>query len=326
MKGLFYLVAFILFVVIILPVMVIRGCVQREIPHETYDVKVYVVSDGRIVVMGLEDYVKGVVAAEMPAHFHIEAMKAQALAARTYAVKRMKQWGGSGCSLHPGADVCTDPAHCAAWLSREELAAKWGPLAFLAYYRKVERAVNETRGLVITYNDKLIDPVFHSTSGGKTENSEDVWANRVPYLRSVTSKYEEHSPKFISTRVILREDFIKTLKDKYPEIKLSDKKPLESQLQVIEESVGGKIKTLKIGGVTIKGTEFRSLFGLNSSNFSLTDHGETVRITTIGYGHGVGMSQYGADGMAKMGHNFKSIITHYYTGVKIVDISSLTSK
>jgi stage II sporulation protein D len=324
-KGFTYMVIIILLLVIIMPSVIIRGCRRQEEPSQDYIVRVYIDGQKRLAAMRLEDYTIGVVAAEMPANFHLEALKAQAVAARTYVVKRTKQSGGSGCALHPPADVCTDSTHCQAWLSKDELAKKWGPLGYIAFHRKIEKAVRDTRGLVIVHEGKLIDPVFHSTSGGKTENSEDVWSESVPYLRSVTSKYEQHSPKFVSTKVVPKEEFVKILKSKYPDINL-DVKSVAKQVKVVEESTGGKVKILNVGGVVIKGTEFRSLFALNSADFSITELGEAIKITTTGYGHGVGMSQYGADGMAKKGADFKEIITHFYTGVNIVEITSIVSK
>lgn len=324
MKTLGYLIVFIFFIVIIIPAIMVKGfdVVDRiKSPEEDklspgeIPIEVYLHKKNKIQKMALEDYVKGVVAGEMPALFHIEALKAQAVAARTFAVKRMKIYGGKGCGLHPQADVCSDPTHCQAWLSDEELKQKWGILGFYKYKPKIARAVDATRGLIITYRGKPIDPVFHSTSGGKTENSEDIWGYVVPYLRSVTSQYEDDSPKLVGRFSFDLNYFVSKLNEAYPDIDLKVE-DLDT-MKVLEEGEGGRIIRMKIKDKVMKGMDIRKIFNLNSSNFNWEIQGSRIVLTTIGYGHGVGMSQYGANGMAKAGKNFKEILKHYYTGVEI---------
>lgn len=318
MKTVAYYILFFLFLIILLPAFMIRGCFTSPRPEVKGPdvVSVYIVNEKKLVKMKLEDYLEGVVAAEMPVSFHIEALKAQAVAARTYTVLRMRALGGRGCEKHPGADVCTDSTHCQAWQSKNEQMQKWGVWGYFNM-KKIARAVKQTEGLIMVYNNKPIDAIFHSTSGGKTENSEDVWQNYVPYLRSVVSKYENHSPKLISKNTVSVDLFLNKLKEKYPDI-IIDKNSLASQMKVLERSEGGKVVRMQIGNKTIRGSEIRNMFGLNSSGFNWKVEGNKIRFTVIGYGHGVGMSQYGADGMAKKGYDFKKILTHYYTGVKIV--------
>lgn len=285
-----------------------------EKPDSDLSIAVYMCDLDKTVTMDLEDYILGVVAGEMPASFHPEALKAQALAARTYTMLRMKQFGGSGCSKHPGADICTDSTHCQAYRN---------PTSVSSGLDKLKDAVYGTAGEVIVYNNKLIDAVFHSTSGGKTENSEDIWSSRVPYLRSVESPYEENSPKYVAQQEVSIDSFIKSIKKLDPGIVIN-KKNIKSQIKVLERSEGGRIKRLQIGDVTLDGDDVRMALGLNSSNFSFSVEGSTIIFTVTGNGHGIGMSQYGADGMARNGSNYRDIVLHYYQGVDIVNIADLS--
>ncbi len=282
-------------------------------PGNDISIKVYMCDIDKVVTMNLEDYILGVVAGEMPAAFHLEALKAQALAARTYTMLRMEQFGGNGCSNHPGAEICTDPAHCQAYRN---------PATLKKDLEKLKEAVYGTSGEVIVYDNKLIDAVFHSTSGGKTENSEEIWSSRVPYLRSVSSQYEEHSPKYIAQQEIGIDAFIECIKKLDPEVTIS-KKNIGSQIKVLERSEGGRITKLKIGDKTFSGSEVRTALGLNSANFNFSVTGKSIMFTVAGNGHGIGMSQYGADGMAKNGSGYRDIVMHYYQGVDIVDISDM---
>ena len=288
----------------------------RNSSREPGTVALYVNASKKIERIPLEEYIKGVIAAEMPASFEMEALKAQAVAARTYVYKRLLGMGGSGCSLHPGADVCDDPTHCQAWINKTQMLKKWGIFSYYHYYSKINQAVMGTKGLVIFYNNEPIDPVFFSTSNGKTENSEDVWENYVPYLRSVISPGEESSQKFISTKQIPVDEVVRLISQKWPDITVNTLNP-ESQWKVLERSAGGRIKTMQIGQKVIKGSEFRMLFGLNSADISWERVGKNIKFTCKGYGHGVGMSQYGANAMAKKGSSFEEILKHYYTGVEI---------
>lgn len=325
MKKIAYFVLFIFVLIIIIPTVMIKGyelfygrSKEQKLSPGEIPVKVYLHNKDEIVTMALEDYVEGVVAGEMPALFHIEALKAQAVAARTFAVRRMKIYGGRGCGLHPQADVCTDSTHCQAWLSDDELKQKWGVLGYYKYKPKISKSVKSTKGLIITYRGKPIDPVFHSTSGGKTENSEDVWGNVVPYLRSVVSPYEEDSPKLVGEFSFDLNYFVSKLNEAYPDLNLK----LEhlKTMEVVEEGEGGRIVKLRIKNKIVRGMDIRKIFKLNSSNFNWEIQGSRIVFTTIGYGHGVGMSQYGANGMAKAGKTYEQILKHYYTGVEIEKI------
>lgn len=316
MKRLAASCALIIFVIFMIPVLII-SCGKTKKPKVITTPKnlvlVFDCVSNEVMELDLEDYVAGVVAAEMPGSFHIEALKAQALAARTYTLMRMKQYGGNGCANHLGADICTDSTHCQAYKDPKTLGKN---------YEKVMEAVSTTKGEVIVYEHSLIDAVFHSTSGGKTENSEDVWANKMPYLRSVVSEYEDSSPKLVTMQKINVDEFIAGLKSMDSGLKIS-KNTLKNEMKIMERSEGGRITKIKIGNKIFTGKDIREKFGLNSSNFNFNFGKNEITFTVIGYGHGIGMSQYGADGMARNGSGYRDIIMHYYQGVEIVDMDIL---
>lgn len=316
MRNYLMMLLLIFFLIFSLPVAIV-SCSRREPERDEYEDKLYLnvydYSKNQMITMELEEYIEGVVAAEMPASFHIEALKAQALAARTYTLLRMTSFGGKGCTANPGADICTDSAHCQAYIDPRSLGKD---------YKKIHEAVSSTKGEVIVYEDKLIDAVFHSTSGGITENSENVWANKVPYLRSVLSEYEEHSPKLVSVQEIDIDQFISGILALDNTAKVN-KKNIENEIEILERSDSGRVLKMRVGNRYFSGRDIREQFGLNSTNFTIEFGKNKLIFTVIGYGHGIGMSQYGADGMAKRGATYVEIIKHYYTGVDIVSMDSL---
>lgn len=259
-----------------------------------------------IVDMSESEYITGVVSAEMPAQFHSEALKAQAVAARTY----LRQKGN--CSNHPEAYICTDSAHCQAYKSRDEMQKQWGS-DFEKYHTKITRAVKDTGSEIIVYDGEPISAVFHSTSSGKTENSSDVWGGDKPYLKSVESSEDEFSPKFSSSVTISLNEFKEKIKSANSDVDFD--KELISDIRLTE---GGAVENIKIGSVDFKGVQIRSLFSLASANFDIDIVGQDVVFDVRGYGHGVGMSQYGANFLAEKGKNYKEILKKYYTGVDIV--------
>src|SRR5699024_6643949 len=199
---------------------------------------------------------------------------------------------------------------------------KYSDLDFDQSWEKLQEAVYSTQGQVATYNGQLIDPLFHSTSGGKTENSEDYFTAQVPYLRSVVSQYEEDSPHLVNETTMGRDEFLKKLKAKLPDIRIN-KKNIKNEIQIVETTEGGQIGKIRVGNKTLTGREAREILGLKSSDFDIEIRDNEIHFTVIGFGHGVGMSQYGADGMAKEGSDYKQIIEHYYQGVQIVNIHDL---
>lgn len=280
-------------------------------------IKVYNLKTNEAIVIDFEEYLKGVVASEMPAEFNLEALKAQAVTARTYLLYRLKKYP-NGQPEHLDAPICTG-IHCQAWTSKEDLIANHEEGWYEKYWGKIEEAVNSTDGQILTYEDKIIEPLFHSTSGGRTENSEDVFSAAVPYLRSVESPYESEAPKLHASVKLNIDDFIEKVESVYGDLDIS-KDNLSEKILLGEVSEGGKIKTIYIDDTEVTGKEIRSLFNLNSANFSFIQSGNEIEILTTGYGHGVGMSQWGAEGMAGEGFNYKEILKHYYTGVEIASM------
>lgn len=278
-------------------------------------INVYRHAYGVTEVVPFEDYVKGVVAGEMPSDFEPEALKAQAIAARTYSLSKIIRSGeGGNPPAHPDAPLCDD-THCQVYRSVYDLTALKGEEWMKDSWKKICDAVDSTKGELMYYNGQLAEQaLFHSSSGGHTENSEDVFASAVPYLRSVDSPYEEGATHQQETKYFSTKDFSYLLNLKYPDRNLPS--PI-SNIAVISKSTGGRVENIKINNVTYKGRELRDALGLSSANFQISLAGSTITITSNGFGHGVGMSQYGANGMAKNGSNYKEILEHYYTGVKI---------
>lgn len=279
-------------------------------------VKIYNSDTKKTIELSLSDYVKGVVAAEMPAAFHIEALKAQAIAARTYAISRIIKYE-EGHPDHPEAPLCTG-VHCQAYLSLEELEKIHGKEWVENYWGKIETAVDSTSNLVIYYQGELIEPLYHSTSGGKTEDAVNVFAMDSPYLKSVESPYEEDAPRFREVVTLTVDEFLDKLKEKYPKVNIN-KENFHQKIKLIEKTESGRVTKLAIDREIVSGREIRELYGLNSTNFEIVYDIKLglIEIETLGYGHGVGMSQWGANGMAKQGKTYEVILKHYYTGVVI---------
>lgn len=253
-------------------------------------------SDGRVVSLELEDYVTGVVSAEMPALFSVEALKAQAVIARTYALK-----------ANSSGRVLSDSESTQSYKDNGELASMWGG-NFDSYYSKVKNAVNSTKGIYLTYNGNYIEAVYHSTSNGRTEDSSNVWGNYYPYLVSVDSTYDNSNPSFSISKTFSFFDLSS---------KLGINVDSNTEFNILGYTSGGRVSSISVGGVEFNGVSFRSMLGLRSADFDITKSDDGVIITTRGYGHGVGMSQYGANGMARAGYSYRDILLHYYSGVSI---------
>lgn len=335
MKKILGFALLMILVVIIIPLLIVRGCGEtekvEEEPGVTYHqegmkVRVYIKSENEVREVPLEEYIKNVVAAEMPAEFEMEALKAQAVAARTYTLDKISKNIALKEDVHQGADICTDHGHCQAWISKEDAMKKWGLFTAAKNWNKISRAVDETENLIMIYENSIVNAVFHANSGGKTENAEEVWEGAmVSYLKSKPSDGEEAYSGFETTVSIKTKEFYDKLKGKFPDLKLNQKDILKD-IKVIEYSEGGRIKNIKIGNLTLKGNEVRSLFALKSTNFKI-EKGEqdTLKITTKGYGHGVGMSQWGANHMAKSGGSYEEILKYYYDGVELITIDDYHS-
>ena len=272
--------------------------------------------DGTVATLTLADYLWRVVAAEMPASFEREALRAQAVTARTYTLYQM----GIGTNPnHPEADMCTDIACCQAYLDPDQAAANWGDGAS-AYAAKITDAVSSTDGQAIFYEGALIDAVFFSSAAGRTLDAVEVWGGSVPYLTGVESPEGEEVPNYHTTAAVSLEDFRETFLAQYPQADLSGDP--SGWFQSLRPTSSGGVNTVEVGGVVVKGSELRSLFGLRSAHFTVTAGAEGVAFSVTGYGHGVGMSQYGANAMARAGASWQEILEHYYTGVTIAPLEA----
>ncbi|WPX09043.1 stage II sporulation protein D [Anaerocellum danielii] len=269
----------------------------------------------RIEKILLEEYVIGVVAAEMPAEFNLEALKAQAVASRTYAARKIV-----GKALHNGYEekkvyLCDDFSHCQAYIDVSEMKQKWGK-DFEKYYSKIRKAVDQTKGQVLVYKGRIIDSLYHAASGGKTEDAKEVFGRNIPYLKSVVSRGEEACPKFSGEFYYTYDEFIERLKSYFPGLRI-DSSNISSQIKVVERTSTGRVKTVKVGNTILNGNQFRNVFGLYSTEFWIYPDKRGLRIHTRGYGHGLGMSQWGANNLARQGKNYKQILLYYYQNVKI---------
>ncbi len=271
------------------------------------DLLVYIAKEDKTVTMKLEDYIVCVVCAEMPYTFHTEALKAQAVAARSYCLNKL----GSG-SHKGGADVCTDYSHCQSYVSEDELIARYGKTTTESIMTKVKNAVKQTAGQIITWDGKPALAVFHSSSYGKTESSKNIWGGNVPYLTSVSTPESDR----VST-VTLKDSDIASLfaSDSAVKVNSTGKKGI-----YITKTDSGRADYICLSGLAVRAKLLRQEFGFKSTNFEFEEIDGGWRFTVHGYGHGVGMSQYGANEMAKNGSTYDEILLHYYTGVVIETI------
>lgn len=266
---------------------------------EVVDNKTYINlqrSNGSIEKHELEEYVIGVVAGEIPASFNKETIKAQSVLARTYALKCLKT-----------GKLLTDNSSTQNYKTIDDMKNMWG-ISFDTYYNKIVNAVNDTKGEYLSYNGDYIEAVYHSTSNGFTEDATNVWGNSFPYLVSVESMYDNTNKKYIESNFFTYEE----ISNKLNQIITSD-----SIINVLDKTNSGRVKNIEINGINYKGTDFRTFLNLRSTDFYIEKHIEGINIVTKGYGHGVGMSQYGANGMANNGYNYKDILMHYYKGVSL---------
>ena len=271
---------------------------------------------GKIEEVSIDDYLCNVVSAEMPADFELEALKAQALVARTYTIYKVNN------KKHDNADICDNSACCQAWISKEDRLARWDEKLRESNWNKIVEAVNSTQGLIITYNNEPINAFFHSNSGGTTEIPVNVWGGTgYPYLQTVETAGEEGYTQYSSEVILSQNEITEKLKQKYSDIVIDFANP--DSIQIKEHTESGRVKTVKFGNHEISGVETRSIFGLRSTNFEIIKENENVKFTVKGYGHGVGMSQTGADSMAKQGSTYEDIIHHFYTNVEIKEVNSI---
>ena len=284
--------------------------------YKQYDtIKLLHADTGEIEELPLDTYLLGVVSAEMPANFEQEALNAQALVARTYTIYSIVH----NQDKHGEADICDDSNCCQAWISKEDRMARWEEAERESNWRKIEVAVNTTAGRIITYNGEVIDAFFHSNSGGTTEAPVNVWGGtNYPYLQSVETAGEDAYSQYSSEVVLTKEELQNKILAKHLDFTIDYNQ--SDCIQILEYTESGRVKTIKIGNLNLSGVEVRSTLGLKSANFEITIDGDNIKFAVKGYGHGVGMSQTGADSMAKSGSNYEEIVKHFYTGVEITEM------
>ncbi|MEG1705470.1 MAG: stage II sporulation protein D [Clostridia bacterium] len=267
--------------------------INKPVPTET---TIQLKTGGTVITLNLEDYVIGVVAAEMPASFSSEALKAQAVAARTFALKKKSE----------GSILINSTAH-QVYKTKAQMQSMWGG-SYSTYYNKIKNAAYSTKGITMKYNGSYIDAFYHAISNTKTELPSYVWGNNKPYLKSVSSNWDSNVRGFkVSTNISYT-----TLSSK-----LGINVNSSTEFKVLSETISGRVENIKIGNKTYSGVKLRSLLGLRSADFEIKKNANNVTVTTKGYGHGVGMSQYGANEAAKEGYNYIKILKHYYSGINI---------
>jgi stage II sporulation protein D len=315
MKYVFLALWFSIFSVVILPGLIVY-IAPASVPDKNsgtpLEIAVYKHMTGELVDMPVDTYVAGVVAGEMPAGFEAEALKAQAVAARSFAYEKMQT--GAGAESHYGADICDDPSHCQAFRQLDDFA-------FPGEREKYAEAAESTSGLVLVYDDMIAKAVYHSSSGARTENSSDVWGgDNIPYLVSVVNDEPENAGLVAKPVTLRRAEIVETVSGQYDGFELGGASLFDC-IEVIGFTEAGRAEMLRVGNIKIKATEFRRLFGLRSTDFYIAARDEdSILVTCTGYGHGVGMSQWGAESLARGGAGYAEILKHYYPGAVLENL------
>lgn len=325
-KPAFILAIVLTALILVIPALLVQLIPQQSVePHQprseasnlyspqspVINISVYRSEKGEIESVALEEYICGVVASEMPADFELEAIKAQALAARTYLIRRLVEKDFSDV---PEGAIVTDTIVHQMYRNQDELKKLWGT-DYEWKMNRIQQAVKETTGQVITYNGRPINATFFSTGNGYTENSEEYWGAEIPYLRSVQSPWDEESPRYTNRFTFS----VSELEDKL-DVRLTQAVSTNQPIaRIVSRTTGNRVKEVQIADQTFTGKEVRERLGLDSSHFDIQLADGQVIIETVGYGHGVGLSQWGANGMAKEGYTAAEIVQHYYTDVEIRD-------
>ena len=313
MKRYIFLTSFVLLVLI--PNLLTSFCVRRNhaLTENTDSAREYfektdeirIMHCGEILPMKLDDYVVCVLLGEMPAEFHLEALKAQAVAIRTYTIRHILS------SKHENANICTDSSCCQAYISASEYIKNTDNENSL---KKIRTAVENTSGQIVMYGDTIIDATYFSCSGGRTEDAEAVWGRKVPYLVSVESPGEEEAWNYRTTVNMRVDEFLSKLG-------LTENSEIAQKDISITYTKGNGIECMRILDHTYSGIVLRNLLELSSTMISFQFSDQTVSITTKGNGHRVGMSQYGANAMAQSGNSYEEILSHYYSGTKLIQLT-----
>lgn len=293
--------------VIIIPFLFVKIFIQTDEIKFKYvtnnTIRVKNEKTGQITKIPFEEYIKGVVAGEMPATFELEALKAQAVASRSYAMYQMTA------TKDKDYDVLNTTSN-QVYLTDEQLKANWKD-EYTEKINKIKNAIKETSGEYLTYKGQIVNAMFFSTSSGQTENSEEIFVSALPYLRSVDSKWDQASPVYTDTYTFDLKDFYSKLNLPYNE---------KLVIEVTEKTSTGRTKKLKINNQELNGRDVATKLSLRSNYFDIVQNENKITITTKGFGHGVGMSQYGANGMAKEGYKYDQILKHYYQNTEIKKI------
>ncbi len=277
--------------------------------NEIYEAKKIKVNvQGEIKEMDMEEYLISVVAGEVYPSYNLEALKAQAVAARTYLVYKMER---GGCSN--GGDICTESAHCQAYKSNEKMLSGWGE-KYDEYYNKIKNAVYETKGEIVLYDNKPINALYHSSSVDKTEDCVAVFGGTYPYLKSVSSTVSTNNSEYKKEITFTKKEFLDKIKKSFN----VDTDKID--IKIISYTASGRVSTLKLGEKSVKATALRKCLGLRSTDFTFENEGDKITFIMKGFGHGVGLSQVGAQEMAEQGKTYKEILTHYYTDTDIGNI------
>ena len=290
---------------------------SNEYNYQKYGtIKLLHKSTGEVEEVALDTYLCNVVSAEMPADYELEALKAQAVVARTYTIYKAQN------PKHENADICDDSTCCQAWVSKEKRFERWEEQKRESNWQKIEIAVKETAGKIVTYDGKPINAFFHANSGGTTELPVNVWVGSgLPYLQVVETAGEEGYTQYSSEVILNKEKLIEKLKTKYSDIQIDFNN--NDDIKILDYTDGNRVKTVKFGNHELSGVETRTILGLKSTNFEIIKENDNIKFSVKGYGHGVGMSQTGADTMAKQGSNYEDIIKHFYKDVEIKDINEI---
>lgn len=285
-------------------------------------VNLYLSKQDKNINLNLEEYIMSVVAAEMPASYEMEALKAQAVIARTYTLNKIETKKIYGNENHPNSDICDDINDCQAYITKDDRINKWnldkGESDKL--WNKIEEAVISTQGVIITYKNEPIKAFFHANSGGMTENVELVWNGQpIEYLKSVETMGENNYKQYSSRVEYSFEEFKNIMKERYSNFNINFDD--NNCIQVVDRSKSNRVLNIKIGNIEMTGVNAREMFGLKSTNFEVLIENNKIIFNVIGYGHGIGMSQTGANELAKNGYDYQDIIHHFYTNVKIENIN-----
>lgn len=280
---------------------------KQNTPSTSVTAELYVCSTGEIKQLELEEYVCCVLLAEVPYSYEYEALRAMAVAVRTYCLRRIE--GENDYTKHFSADLCDDYTHCLGYVSLDEAKIRWGEDNADEYYAAVKKAVDSTVGEVLYYDSELIDAVFHSNSYNYTESAKNIWGYDVPYLTSVTT-YENAE---ISKKVYSKDELIVMLEN--AGISVNKDIGPDEMIEGVTKNKSGRVENIALCGKSITGRRTREIFGTRSTCFDLEFDGEYFVFTSRGSGHGVGLSQFGCEQMAEEGADYKEILSHYYTGI-----------